>query len=325
MAKDGAIVDLLWGTTGTTNGSTAVGSTAQTGTTLSNGTVTKRDGTTHYYVNADLNKMKTQGKDDFLFKHTLAKVGGSQTTNTGNVKNGLMVILDVNKVGTEISGENKDDNTKVTIKDIKIECKQMDLDTDGDGTADLTNKMVNSGTFNLATGKWTFAESDYANPSDDVKYTHTISSPASAAAGNATIATTLAEPTTATIDGTWTNIPAGVLSTTATNVYNAETNPMVFFPGTKPTLEFTITYIVRTQDNKLEKGWSEVKQTIKKTVTFTEFVKLNCQYNLLMHLGITGVKFTATVSEWDVDNTDTGEDNVSDTRVEVNLPLNVSE
>lgn len=40
-------------------------------------------------------------------------------------------------------------------------------------------------------------------------------------------------------------------------------------------------------------------QRITKKLTFTEPVQLNKQYSLLMHLGLTSVKFTATVSDWE--------------------------
>lgn len=326
MAKNGDIVDLLWGTAGT-NGVTATGS-AQTGTTLSDATEVKRDGTTHYVVNADLNKMKTEGKVEFLFKHALAKVGGSQV-GTG-AKNGLSVILDVNSVGSAEKGENKPSETKVTIKDITIECTGMDIKKeyiDPVPGADVTGKILNSGVLDLATGKWKYTSSDFEDPNPGVNtYKHIIAAEGSTSlwsTKDAEINESLAEPTTAHISSTWANIPAGVLSSTATNVYKDETNPLVFFPGTKPTLKFNITYVVRTEDSKLDGGWSEVQQNITKTVTFGEYVKLNNQYNILMHLGITGVKFTATVSDWEIDGTDSNGDGIADDATEVNLPINV--
>lgn len=328
MAKNGDIVDLLWGTAGT-NGVTATGS-AQAGTTLSDATEVKRDGTTHYVVNADLNKMKTEGKVEFLFKHALAKVGGSQVG--AGTKNGLSVILDVNSVGFAEKGEDKPTATKVTIKDITIECTGMDIKKeyiDPVPGTDETGKILNSGVFDLATGKWKYTSSDYADPvlsgvGANI-YKHIIAAEGSTSlwsTKDAEINASLAEPTTAQIASDWTKIPDGVLSTTATNVYKNETNPLVFFPGTKPKLKFNITYVVRTKDPKLDGGWSEVEQNITKTVTFGEYVKLNNQYNILMHLGITGVKFTATVSDWEIDGTDTDGDGIANA-TEVNLPINV--
>ena len=99
---------------------------------------------------------------------------------------------------------------------------------------------------------------------------------------------------------------------------------MVYIPGTYPELTITIDYIVRTYDGKVAGGYSEVEQVITKTLTFAQAVKLNKQYNLLIHLGLTGVKFTATVENWDLDAD--GDGNVEldgDDTQSVNLPINV--
>ena len=92
----------------------------------------------------------------------------------------------------------------------------------------------------------------------------------------------------------------GVLNTTK-NLYDesADYDPLVFFPGTFPELTITVKYVVRTKDTNLSKGYSEVVQEITKKLTFEEAIQLNKKYNLLMHLGLTSVKFTAQVDDWD--------------------------
>lgn len=109
----------------------------------------------------------------------------------------------------------------------------------------------------------------------------------------------------------------------------------MFIPGTMPIITFTITYTVRTYDPNLKNSYTEVKQKIKKNLYITEKVELNKQYNILMHLGLTSVKFTATVSDWDITDaigttTDPGAGQspvtVYEDEVEhVYLPINVGE
>lgn len=60
-------------------------------------------------------------------------------------------------------------------------------------------------------------------------------------------------------------------------------------------------------------------------------VALNKKYNLLIHLGLTSVKFEATVSNWDLDSTGTGTEDSdgdgtpdsSDKDIDVHVPINV--
>ena len=69
----------------------------------------------------------------------------------------------------------------------------------------------------------------------------------------------------------------------------------------------------------------KVEQTISKVITFSEPIQLNKMYNIIIHLGLTSVKFTATVEDWEETNVDT--DNNPSTPVapqQVDLPINVS-
>lgn len=360
--KDGQVVDLLWGTysgttqnvvaTGTNNGVVSTDATADPGLLYP-----KKDRTTYaedilkgYTTNADLTKQKTEGKVGFLFKHALAKVGGSEiyTGGGGGVRHGLMIQLDLDKADGSETGGTKQDATIVTVESIKIKAGEVEYDSDEDGDIDGsdTKAYVTGGQFNLATGKWGSLTTGTA--ADAI--THTITTTASASGSDAVLNHTIAEPDASTIFGFYggnlsakiggtamTDI-AGVL-TTRKNVYESEANPLVFIPGTKPSFEVEITYYVRTFDDELaaQTGdfttpatgtWTKVKQTIKKTISFNDPVQLNKQYNILIRLGLTSVKFEASVSNWDIEtgtnNIDTDGDGTNDAvGHEVYVPINV--
>ena len=363
------IVDLLWGTYGSTTGSNVLGS-GNAGVAFDNSAADKTykkailphqtsstppyDG---YKLNADLTKQKTNGKVDFAFKHALAKVGGSTIYSKGSITNaGLMVVADIDdEKGGEFGGT-KQDATKITIVSIEVSALTK-FDSDNDNEPDKYLKQA-AGTLDLATGQWTIETSldgtANSNVSNDKTGTtpikHNITSPAgtSVTPSSAELADAIAEKASYTAND-WTDIPNGVL-TTAQNVYKSEAYPLVFIPRTYPELTITVDYIVRTQDTKLantapgvgETGqWTKVRQKITKKVTFKEAVELNKQYSLLIHLGLTGVKFTASVSDWelagDTNNNgsiDTGENlevedvfvpiNVGDATVSVTLPASTN-
>ena len=337
LSKNGKEVDLLWGTAPANKKYETV-----TGTDV---TVNKVSDDALAPTNINIQKLKTNGKVAFLFKHALAKFGGSkETTKTkpdGSIEtvtttNGLQVKLDIDKDGA-ITGGDKDAATKVTIKTIEIKNSNATgtvEDLNGDGTADDKDKIVAGGTFDLATGKW--------EPlTEYIDIDHTITSPGSTkgegsetARSNATIADNLAEPASLA-DGTdaWDKLVTGV-TTTAQNVYKEESNPLVFIPGTKPSFKITVEYVVRTKDAHLAKGYTEAVQKITHNVAFKDAVELNKKYNLLIHLGLTSVKFEATVSNWDLDSTPVGgigtEDSdgddipdASDPDYDVHVPINV--
>lgn len=158
LRPDGQQVDLLWGTAAEGKSYETV-----TGTNVTVGKVTDALAPT----NINIQKLKTGGKIAFLFKHALAKFGGSgETTKTNpdgtpvpvTTTNGLQVKLDIDKDGA-VTGGNKDEATKVTIKTIEIKNENSTAtpleDLNGDGTPDNDDKIVAGGTFDLATGKWT--------------------------------------------------------------------------------------------------------------------------------------------------------------------------
>ena len=120
----------------------------------------------------------------------------------------------------------------------------------------------------------------------------------------------------------------GVL-VSSTNIYDssvgtAAKKPVYLIPSSSVAQQFkvTIQYTVRTYDNKLaapasgETTCSKVTQTISNIVTLpTTLLKPNKKITLVLHLGLTSVKFAAQVNDWDTPS-------ASDIR-EVWLPSNV--
>jgi len=330
-------VDLLWGTTG--NNSENVVGTTQPGVTAETYDANAphpRTAGSSYYVNADLTKQKTNGTVSFAFKHALAKIGGSYVQVGDNPDgsdedpdtptNGLMVILDIDKNGEETGGslqpyagtatKQTPYNTKVTISQITL-ASDRQLTPEGkaaieagnpveyDNTTYVTD-LYNTGIFNLATGVWT----DHTTTGTTLR-TQTILPPEAPEASEnpsspeatPTLHPNLAEPVTCTTDeytqARYEELPVGV-TTVAKNVYQDDVQPFVFIPGTHPIVTVSITYTVRTYDAKLANSYSEVTQRITKRLYFLDEIELNKQYNVLIHLGLTSMKFEATVSDWEV-------------------------
>ena len=363
IANDGNTVDLLWGTYDGTKENVVSETANNLGVAGNNNDAD--DATTagdhaydhsilkNYKLNADLTKQKTTGLIGFNFKHALAKVGGSTTvTDGGEAKNGFMVILDIDdQKGAEQGGSLVVNETKVTINSITI-TNDFDGDNATNSTVNgITENGYNQGIFNLATGQW-----GTATKANTGVMTHTVYSENSGSTGNAILNPAIAELYTSNTNvlydengkninggdgtknyadffdntGTFSG-QTGVLSAKKLAVYKGteEANPLVFIPGTTPALKVTVDYIVRTKDANLAKGYSEVRQVISKLIQFTTPVELNKQYSLLMHLGLTSVKFTATVSDWDVawnDDNGNGTLDVNEYIIkDVYLPRNVSE
>ena len=326
------VVDLLWGTKGST--SQDVLNNAQNGATYNgSGTNFEKSILKNYSVNADLIKQKTEGTVDFAFKHALSKVGGSELYSplSGDVKHGLMIQLETDALdgAGETGGPFNNTETKVTVKEIKIEARAK-YDEDASSSLDADEYMKSMrGDFNLATGQWgIYTTTNFTTKgSGEAVTTHIINTDGSGTNVAGALNTTIAEPASLAKTATaWDGLVAGVL-TTPKNVYESEASPLVFIPGTTPELTITVDYIVRTKDSNLADAYSEVEQKIKKVVTFANPVELNKQYNILIHLGLTRVKFTATVSDWVVNGDNNGNGTIdggeSVIKEDVNLPLNV--
>ena len=300
------IVDLLWGTCGNTTTTNVVGTTNGGVTSAASTYVTtpidprstwKEDILKGYTMNADFTKQLTQGQVKFAFKHALAKVGGNESGN------GLKIIVDVDAEDGSVTGGTLPSATKVTVKQISIKARSKN-------SADKYLKNTGAkGDLNLATGKWTLTGEVTDTKTDAAEVSYTLPGAGS------TLNTSIADVTS---PANWAAIPEGVL-TTAKNVFATEAQPLVFIPGTKPELDVEIEYVVYTQDAELSAGWSKVTQKIKRTVEFGSAVQLNKFYNVTLHLGLTSVKFDATVDAWDAG--DVG--GASSEGVVVNLPVNV--
>lgn len=293
------IVDLLWGTKGSTsnnvNGSDNLGVTSTADSYVAAPVASRpnwmKDIAYNYTMNADLTKQKTDGKVAFAFKHALAKFGGFQ---------GLKIITDVNNGSAVSGGALSSTDDRVTVKSISIIAKAKNAT----GTKYYD---VQEGTFNLATGKWTITGSEQDAAPTGTSFT----------INTGMMNAQIAEPATVSA---WSDVSSitGVPSTGSVNVYAnlaQETQPVVFIPGTKPELTVTIDYIVRTKDANLKKGYSEVEQEITKTITFASTVELNKFYSLLIHLGLEDINFTATATDWE---------NSGAAETDVNLPINVA-
>lgn len=325
-----------------------------------------------YNVPTELTKQKTNGTVCLHFKHALAKVGGAylgsgdgSDEDPSTPTNGLMIILDIDKDEHEMGGSlqpyaegptaTTPYNTKVTVNEIILQSEkqltQLGMhDIEENITFDYnsdaqTEPLSNTGLLNLATGVWHNVKYLPYDNGQTVR-TQTILSPGAVFAGStddgtkdAVLHPNIAEPTAyATTPYTrqrYEELPIGV-TTIAKNVYKSNTQPFVFIPGTHPIITISVDYTVRTFDAKLADNYSEVRQRITKRLYILDQILLNKQYNILIHLGLTSVKFTATVSDWDVTNahvdttTDPGDGQsvvqTYDQDVEhVYLPINVAD
>ena len=266
-----------------------------------------------YTINDNLTRTTDNVK--FIFQHLLSKLGGSQEGNTGTpnpyddasyVANGLVVkaspISDPTaEFGNVALGDfGGDKGTKITISKIVISSapvKDAVADTtvtDSAGSPLSYADADQTGTLDLYTGEFeitspknvkfsqTIANSvvdDPATPEDESKYSE--------------LADFLKEPASVT---SFAALPKGVVKK-AINVYKDESNPIILVPGTKPVIDITVTYFVRTYDEKLPDGYSEVPQTVFGRIKFGE-IKKNTKYNIVMILGLNNVKFEANVQEW---------------------------
>ena len=90
----------------------------------------------------------------------------------------------------------------------------------------------------------------------------------------------------------------GVPYGTAASVYTPGNFPVLYvIPGqTGQTLRVSVTYIIKTKDSNLDGGYSTTSQTITNDVSIA-FAN-NTRYKLILHLGLTSVRFSANVANW---------------------------
>lgn len=329
-------VDLLWGTAGTYTSDKALLTGTNSGVT---GNSSAGDNTYEkaivngVTVNADLTKQKVDKQVNFVFKHALAAVGGGSTAGPGT---GFQVKLDIDNSSAgeaataETGGERETFETdywrtKVTIKSIKI---TNDLNNDDDASDGDEVALNRTGVLNLATGAW--------EGSDAGKVEQNVLVTSSYDATNIQLNSKIAEIKTAPSTTNFADYSSDIkgyfaksldstlpgVTTTAQDVYNSTTQtPLMLIPGQAPKFKITVEYVVRQYDDALFTKYTEVTNTISKTVTFPT-IEMNKYYSLLMHLGLTSVKFTATVSNWtDATIGDSDGDSTDDN--DVYLPINV--
>ncbi|MST84842.1 fimbrillin family protein [Hallella mizrahii] len=300
-----ANADLLWGTAGT-NGTTTSGKTAQEGTNFSG----------KAKVNANLTKMKVDGKVQFNFLHALAKFGGTGA-GTAPKTSGLMVVADIDNGSATTGGTLDGNTTKITVKSIKIE--SVKAGTDGKMAKDAS--IPTSGTLNLATGVWTTTDTNNGKIDYEIN-SKAVTTTATAGATTQTMNDDIAEPASVS---SWNDLSSVTgVTTTPQSVYT-ETTPLLIIPdGKDHVFRITIDYIVRTKDEALHQGYTQVEQSFYKDLTL-KTVSLNAKYNLLIHLGLTSVKFDATVTDWtNTVNGGTESGNTTDTDpMVIYMPANV--
>ena len=213
----------------------------------------------------------------------------------------------------------KEAKTLVTVSSITIK----DLATATTGAT--ASNLVTTGWFNLATGTWSEITETGAT------YSHTVDNSSS---GTFAMNDQIKEPITTsgiTCNGTaWTSDGSTTITgvtTAVQDVYTSGSNVpgLVLIPAsTAQTLRVTVTYIVRTYDTNLAASsnddgatggtWTKVTQTITNDVVIpANSLQSNKFYKLLIHLGLTSVKFSATVAAWSQaasqnDNDDTDSD-----------------
>ena len=327
-------VDMLWGMRGNTSGYD-----------LANGAT---EGTIGEY-NTDLTKQTVSEQVNFLFKHALAKIAGhdaESSNGSGDFKTGLQVILDIDKDGAIVGGS-KDDKTLVTINDVLIE-DWYTYNHRLDASTTEKSDLMTDGWFDIAQGKWYDVEKVLGSGNGVTYNSGTTTTTSTGVAGK--LNPEIAEPAISIVcDGTnWTldgTVSKGVVDTEAKDVYSADSDvPAVFMipapegTGKDQTLVVTVTYTVRTYDSKLASindvvgssigTWTYVKQKITNAVTIPGgSLAPNKYYKLLMHLGLTSVKFTASVADWEeAGNTNDGDgdgtDDTLDKDKDIYLPSN---
>ncbi|MBQ7423707.1 MAG: hypothetical protein IJV19_03070 [Prevotella sp.] len=273
---------------------------------------TDNNGTVGTDFNVDLTKQKVGEKVNFLFKHALAKFGGN-TKDANENKLGLLIQLDIDDWTNETGGT-KGANTRVTVKNIKITPEKTTVD--GNDVSILKKNDI----FNLSTGAWLDKGTDAATNIASTDYFAENTALVNLTYGASTkLATAIAEPATVS---EWSHV-SGItgVTTDKQNVYQDAASTLLYPLATGKKFDVEIEYVVRTKDDNLAKGYTEVTQKVKKQITFGSAVEAGKFYTLVIHLGLTEVKFVASVSAWDSDingdNDDTNDEQV------VNLPINV--
>ena len=302
-------VDLLWGVRGNSSGYDLATQTATDAATIGD-------------YNTDLTKQSVGESVNFLFKHALSKIGGhTSTTDLAGLTTGLQVVLDVDngslidgvKTGTAIFGGAKQANTLVTVKSIEIYDLKTAKEKNLPGVTEEKSDLVKEGWFNIATGTW---QATALGENSGATYSSAVGSdlPTGVTATgelNADIKETPASLAWSTDKWTFTDATdnPGVTDQPKDVYTNASDVPaLVLIPSnTAQHLVVRVEYVVRTYDPNLnaaasgsEGTWTKVTQKITSKLTIPAgALKANTYYKLLLHLGLTSVKFSASVCDWE--------------------------
>ena len=274
-----ANVDLLWGTRGAATYSETDG--------------TDNTGAIGTDYNTDLTKQTVNETVDFNFKHALAKIGG---------KNGLKIVADIDGNGAGLVGFGSlDAKTCITVRSITI--KNV-------GSKDFKE----SGTFDLATGTWSDLTNASTQPNEGALINKTIQD------GNSSTVKMNGEIYNATGPTYSSGWPSAGVTTTAKDVYATDVQDDAFYliPGSSVTLQVAINYDITTYDENIKDNYVKINQTITNNVTVAvPTTATNKYYTLVLHLGLTSVKFSAEVADWENASSD------PTTAEEIWLPSNV--
>jgi len=278
---------------------------------------------------------------------------------------GLKVVVDVDANGTDNEGISKQTDyftsdfdkarTLVTIKSVKIQDGASAAADDGTAVygESLTSNLTTSGWFDIMAGKW---DSEHVSSDGTARYSITADNAPTADPKEYKLNPAIMEPTTAPTSanvetdpglgtfGTWKNVMNDAVTVVGVDkgapqpVYGNEDVPgLLLIPGgSEQKLYVTVDYIVRTADTKLNWDASESRKNLNFTEVeqiITNEVKLsglnpNKYYTLVMHLGLTSVKFEAVVADWSTTDTDEYDDDGNpiggdENRKSVWLPSNV--
>ena len=217
-------------------------------------------------VNVDLTKMKTNGKVSFLFKHALARIGS------------INVLADIDNDGAATGGT-LSETTKIYVESVTI---QNGLTT---GESPVST-LIGDGTLDLTTGVWTPGSNKF-----------TLSKSISGESLNSAIRVASTTPE-AVGTKTWEQIftTEGV-KTTPTSIFSS-VSPIMLIPGADQNIRVSISYYVTSKDANLSRGYTWIPQTVSKTISLGA-LEQNKNYELVLHLGMDDINFTASVSEWD--------------------------
>lgn len=326
-ATEQEAVDLLWGLNGKTTYNEADNSDPSVGN-------------IGEAYNINLTKQAVEStntqKVQFLFKHALAKIQGSSVTTAKNLDEassncGFSVKLDVDGnsgdnqttfFGTS-NGFNKA-KTLVTIKSVKIQDGTTASNDSENGLTSATSDIYTSGWFNIETGTWDMAGATTGatininvqnnTSSDDASSNiYTLNPKIRENSVKNTAGVDWNPSADSSTDG-YTGGAEGVEVTAKPLFANEYVPGLMFIPGQSQTIYVTVDYIVRTADANLSTGYSEVEQVITNKVTLpAASLGANKIFKIIMHLGLTSVKFEAVVSDWQTKSDSSIDENGSET------------